>query len=64
MSGADDPAWEAGTWEGSERARVRRALDLTVQERLAALERLVETSRRLAEAGAVERKVPPDGGRT
>lgn len=45
-----DP-WEAATWEGARRARIRRALKLTVRERLEVLESLAETSRRLVEIG-------------
>lgn len=45
-----DP-WEAATWEGARRARLRRALELTVRERLEVLEALTETSARLVEIG-------------
>lgn len=45
-----DP-WEAATWEGAQRARTRRALELTVRERLEVLEALAETSARLVEIG-------------
>lgn len=45
-----DP-WEAATWEGARRAQLRRALRLTILERLQALEALAETSRRLVELG-------------
>lgn len=41
--------WDAATWEGSRRAQIRRALRLTVRERLEALEALAETSQRLAQ---------------
>lgn len=47
----DEAEWEAGTWEGARRAQLRRALQLTVRERLLALEELAEVSERLAEAG-------------
>jgi hypothetical protein len=43
-----DPGWEQATWAGARRAQIRRALALTVRERLQALEALVETSERLA----------------
>lgn len=45
MSSEED--WRAATWEGSRRAQIRRALRLTVRERLEALEALTETSERL-----------------
>ncbi len=43
-----DADWSAATWEGSRRAQVRRALRLSVRERLEGLEELTETSARLA----------------
>ena len=45
-----DP-WEGATWEGARRERIRRALELTVRERLEVLEALAETSQRLVELG-------------
>lgn len=45
-----DP-WEAATWTGARRAQIRRALELTVRERLEVLESLAETSARLVEIG-------------
>lgn len=50
-----DP-WEAATWEGARRARIRRALELTVRERLEVLEALTETSARLVEIGKQARE--------
>lgn len=47
-----EPDWSAATWEGSRRAMIRRALRLTVRERLEALEALAETSDKLAEIAA------------
>lgn len=44
--------WSAATWEGSRRAMIRRALRLTVRERLEALEALTETSEKLAEVAS------------
>jgi len=41
---SDDP-WEATTWEGSRREQLRRALRLTLRERLEALEELSELAR-------------------
>jgi hypothetical protein len=42
-------AWETATWEGSRRAQLRAALDLTVRERLQAAEALAELADRLAD---------------
>lgn len=53
----DDP-WEAATWEGARRARIRRALDLTVRERLEIMESLAETSDRLVDLGRRAREKP------
>lgn len=60
-----DP-WEAATWEGARRARIRRALELTVRERLEVLESLAETSAQLVEIGRRAREKdgspgPPEG---
>jgi hypothetical protein len=49
-----DP-WEAATWEGARRARLRRALELTVRERLEVLDALAETSQRLVDLGKLAR---------
>ena len=40
--------WNNATWKGSRRAMIRKSLQLTVRERLQALEELVETSNKLA----------------
>lgn len=40
-------SWAAATWEGARRERIRRALRLSVRERLQALEALTATSERL-----------------
>lgn len=37
--------WESATWEGSRREQIRRALCLTIRERLQAAEELSEQSR-------------------
>ena len=42
------PGWEAGTLEEARRSGLRRALRLSVRERLQAMEALAETSDRLA----------------
>ena len=52
---SDQSGWEAGTWEGARRAGLRRALRLSVRERLQALEALAETSERLARIRVGER---------
>ena len=65
----DRRAWEAGTWEGSRRAQLRRALQLSVRERLEVLETLSETSVELARAAGPGERVdaksePPDSTRS
>lgn len=46
-----DGGWEAGTWEGNRREQLRKTLELSVRERLQALEDLSETSERLSQVG-------------
>jgi len=41
--------WSLTTWEGSRRAQLRRALEMTVRERLEAAEGLADVARRFAE---------------
>lgn len=41
-----EPDWSATTWEGNRRAQLRRALSLTLRERLRAAEGLSEVSER------------------
>lgn len=43
--------WEAATWEGNRRAQLRRALGLSVRDRLAVLEELCAASDQLAHLG-------------
>ena len=57
MSREADADWEAATWDGSRRARLRVALTLTVRERLQALEALAELAQRLAEMPRMDAKV-------
>lgn len=45
---SDERSWEAATWEGSRKAQLRRALSLSVEQRLQELETLTETARALA----------------
>jgi hypothetical protein len=55
VSTPSEQAWEAVTWAGSRRAQLRRALALTVRERLQAAEDMAELARhfqRLRETGA------------
>jgi hypothetical protein len=48
MNKAVDADWETATWEGSRRAQLRAALELTVRERFQALEDMAEMAQRLA----------------
>jgi CRISPR-associated protein Csx17 len=48
---SSDSDWAAATWEGSRRAQLRRALSLTVRQRLEVLESLSEASDHIAEIG-------------
>lgn len=48
----DDIDWSVTTWEGSRRGQLRRALALTLRERLEAMEGLADVSRRLQEMRA------------
>jgi hypothetical protein len=52
---SDQSGWEAGTWEGARRSGLRRALRLSVRERLQALEALAETSEWLVRIRVGER---------
>jgi CRISPR-associated protein Csx17 len=47
-----DIDWSLTTWEGSRRAQLRRALELTLRERLEAAEGLADVARRFAELRA------------
>ncbi len=60
---SDQTGWEAGTWEGARRSGLRKALRLSVRERLQALEALAETSERLARIRMRKRRDPdPSAG--
>jgi hypothetical protein len=48
----EDIDWSLTTWEGSRRAQLRRALTLTLRERLEAMEGLAEIARRFQEIRA------------
>lgn len=47
-----DIDWGLTTWEGSRRAQLRRALELTLRERLEAVEGLADVVRRFEEMRA------------
>jgi hypothetical protein len=47
-----DIDWALTTWEGSRRAQLRRALTLTVRERLEAMAGLADVARRFQEIRA------------
>lgn len=47
-----DVDWSLTTWEGSRRAQLRSALELTLRERLEAVEGLADIVRRFAEMRA------------
>jgi len=47
-----DIDWSLTTWEGSRRAQLRRALALTIRERLEAMEGLADVARRFQEIRA------------
>ena len=47
-----DIDWTSTTWEGSRRAQLRRALTLTIRERLEAMEGLADVARRFGEIRA------------
>ena len=44
-----DDDWQATTWEGNRRAQLRRTLELTLRERLQAVEDMAEMARRFEE---------------
>jgi len=48
---SEDRPWDGGTWDGARREALRRAMRLTVRERLEALDALWVTSDRLVRAG-------------
>ena len=41
--------WKETTWEGNRRAQLRRALELTLRERLQAVEDMAEVAKRFQE---------------
>jgi hypothetical protein len=57
-----DIDWSLTTWEGSRRAQLRRALELTLRERLEAAEGLADVARRFAELHARGALTSPAAG--
>ena len=55
-----DEVWAQATWEGNRRAQLRRALTLTLRERLQAVEDMAEVTQRLREMR--EREGPRTAG--
>lgn len=51
-----DALWEETTWDGNRRAQLRRALDLTLRERLQAVEDMAEVAERFRQMRARSRK--------
>lgn len=47
-----DELWAETTWEGNRRAQLRRALELTLRERLQAVEDMAEVAQRFQEMGS------------
>lgn len=60
---SSEAEWRAGTFEGARRAQLRRALALTVRERLEALEALADASERLARLRDASTSAPSGPGR-
>jgi hypothetical protein len=54
--------WGPGSWEGSRREQLRRARELTVRERLEALEDLARLSERLQRVREARREPPLERG--
>jgi len=55
-----DELWAETTWEGNRRAQLRRALELTLRERLQAVEDMMEVAQRFQEMRS--RRNAPDRG--
>lgn len=49
MNSIPEDAWEETTWEGNRRAQLRHALELTLRERLQAVEDMAEVAQRFEE---------------
>jgi hypothetical protein len=59
VKSTDKRDWESATWEGSRRLQLRRALSLTLRERLQAVEDMAEVSTRLQQ---MRKTYPPHPG--
>jgi hypothetical protein len=58
-----DDVWQKTTWEGNRREYVRWGLRLTVQERLQALDEMIELARHFEEMRTQGKfRSPQDGG--
>ena len=57
-----DIDWSLTTWEGSRKAQLRRALELTLRERLEAVEGLADVARRFEEMRARGEFTSASGG--
>lgn len=52
-----ESVWKDATWEGNRRAQLRRALDLTLRERLQAVEDMAEMAERFRQMRARSNKL-------
>jgi hypothetical protein len=55
-----DELWDETTWDGNRRAQLRRALELTLRERLQAVEDMAEVAERFRQMRARDRKLEPE----
>jgi len=60
MTSETEQNWENATWIGSRRAMIRQSLQLTVRERLQALEDLCNTAEKLASIKTSNNRQKPD----
>lgn len=58
--GKDDIDWSLTTWEGSRRAQLRRSLELSLRERLLAIDEMAKLAQAFAQARAEGRLRSPD----
>jgi hypothetical protein len=61
MDQIPDELWQKTTWDGARREYVRRALELTVRERLQALDEMGKLARRFEEMRAQGKFRSPKG---
>ena len=57
MNRIADSLWEETTWEGNRRAQLRRALEMTLRERLQAVEDMADVAERFRQMRASSKKV-------